>query len=89
MAGKPIVFTEHAELKFAVLTRHGLTIDRNAVIDTVERPERIDPGYRGRMIAQRILDENRVLRVVFEEDASELRVITFYPSRRARYANKL
>jgi len=42
-----------------------------------------------RKIAQKIIDERHVIRVVFEEYAEALKIITFYPARRKQYENKV
>ncbi len=67
MSDTPIQFSQHALDKFEVLERHGLKLDRAQVEATVRRPDRVVPGYAGRLIAQRLLDEDRVLRVVYEQ----------------------
>ncbi len=41
-------------------------------------------GYRGRKIAEKAMDAEHALRVVYEERPGELEVITFYPVRRKR-----
>ena len=80
-----IRFTDHALAKFEVLRRHGFALDPSVVEDTVRRPSRVLTGYHGRRIAQGPLDAERILRVVYEESASELTIVTFYPGKRTRY----
>lgn len=53
--------------------------------DVVDHPQRIVEGYKGRKIAQKELDLDHVLRVVYEEHADEIVIITFYPGRKERY----
>ena len=84
---KKIVFSGHAEMKFGVLERHGFVIERDLVISTIQNPEIVEEGYKGRKIAQRAIDELHVIRVVYQDFPEELRVITFYPGRRKRYEN--
>lgn len=84
---KAIIFTRHAEFKLLLLERHGFKISRKEVEETVKIPERVQTGYKGRKIAERILTKNHLLRVVFEEFAHELKVVTLYPARRDRYAD--
>jgi hypothetical protein len=48
-------------------------------------PDKIDVGYKERLIAQKGFDETRVLRVVYEELPDKKYVITVYPGRRSRY----
>ena len=86
---KNIVFSQHAEMKFEILEEHGFPVDKNLVISTMEKPQEIDRGYKGRKIAQKIIDERHVLRVVYEDLPDRLRVITFYPGRRERYEGKV
>jgi len=82
---KEILFSSHAEKKFAILKRHGFYISRDAVILALEEPDTVEHGYKDRKIAQKGLDESHVIRVVFEEQHDRLKVITFYPGRRMRY----
>ncbi|MBO8183274.1 MAG: DUF4258 domain-containing protein [Archaeoglobus sp.] len=60
-------------------------IKRRRVIKTLEEPDSVKIGRKGRLIAQRVLDEEHLLRVVYEEKDNEVVVITFYPARRERY----
>jgi hypothetical protein len=82
---KEIIFSSHAENKFAILRRHGFHISRDAILLALEGPDKVDHGYKERKIAQKVIDENHVIRVVFEEQHDKFRVITFYPGRRVRY----
>ena len=54
-----------------------------------ENPDIIEPGYKGRLIAQKEFDKKHVLRVVFEEKDEIRRIITFYPGNKKRYESKL
>lgn len=85
MTQKGIRFSQHALLKFEVLVAHGLSLEKELVMNTVLNPAMVSEGYRGRKIAQGPLDEGRVLRVVYEERGDEVIVVTFYPGRRQRY----
>jgi len=82
---KKIVYGSHAEEKFEILRRHGFVVSKRQVGETLRRPEKVEPGFRGRKIAQRRISEEHVLRVVYEEGRREIRVVTFYPGRRSRY----
>jgi hypothetical protein len=86
---KRIVFAGHAETKFAILKDHGFTVSRATVESAVRNPDKIVVGYRGRTIAQKVIDETHVIRVVFEESADMTRIVTFYPGRRKRYEDEL
>lgn len=80
-----IRFSLHATLKFSVLRGHGLDISERQVVRTVLQPANLSMGYAGRKVAQGPLDEERVLRVVYEETPEEIVIVTFYPGRRTRY----
>ncbi len=86
---KKIVYSGHAEMKFDVLRNHGFPISRDRVTDAVEDPELTQDGYRARKIAQKTLDDAHVIRVVFEDMPDEIRIITFYPGRKARYEDSI
>ena len=81
-----IRFSEHAKSKMEVLKRHGVKIDKKFIEQTVIEPEKLEPGYKDRMIAQKKLDEFHVLRVVYEKGTNnDILIITFYPGRSKRY----
>lgn len=79
-----IRFTRHAREKFEILARHNFLVTEAQEIDTLSSPDKVETE-RAPQIAQKILDETHVLRVVFREDGNDKIVITFYPSRRHRY----
>ncbi len=83
---KPIRFTVHALEKLELMREWGFVIDEEMVIEFLKHPQDIIHGYSGRFIAQSMLDENHVLRVVYEE-GEEILVVTLYPGRRQRYAH--
>jgi hypothetical protein len=80
-----IVFTRHAESKFDVLERHGFSVSRAQVVDTLLDPDAVFPAVKERRIAQKRISEHHVLRVVYREEGELLVVITFYPGRRKYY----
>ncbi len=86
---KAIFFTRHAELKLLLLSKHGFKVTKQEIRDLLRRPSRIRAGYGRRKIAERPITSDHILRVVFEELSSELKVITMYPGRRDRYESKL
>jgi len=63
----------------------GVPVDEEAVLKAATAPDNVKVGYGGRRVAEAPLDEERVLRVVFVEDADSVTVITIYPARRGRY----
>lgn len=56
---------------------------------TVEEPDSVKEGRRDRVIAQRAVDAEHLLRVIYEERGENIVIITFYPARRERYENLL
>ena len=82
---KPIRFTSHAEEKFAILLTHGCQVTRDQVVKTLQQPEKVHEGYKGRWIAQSSLSADHLLNVIFVETETEIIVVTFYPGRRERY----
>jgi hypothetical protein len=55
----------------------------------LQRPEKIEEGFRGRKVAQRRISEKHVLRVIYVEGQKEIAVVTFYPGRRSRYESSV
>jgi len=82
---KEIRFSDHAQLKLEVLASHEISIDRNFVIETVRSPDKLETGEVDKLIAQKRLAENLVLRVVYREFNAFILIITLYPGRRSRY----
>ena len=81
---KPIRFTAHALEKLALAHQSGFQIDENTVVDAIREPRDVFLGYSGRSIAQVVLDELHVLRVVYAEN-DEIVLVTLYPGRSHRY----
>jgi hypothetical protein len=48
-------------------------------------PDKLEIGEEDKLIAQKRLDENLVLRVVYRDFGSFILIITLYPGRRSRY----
>ena len=84
-----IHFTKHAREKFTILKQHGCLIPRTAVIQTVIDPDLIDHSRHPLKIAQRGFDKTRVLRVVYKEFGSDIKIITFYPGRSKKYGKTI
>ena len=72
-------------VKFEVLAAQGIRLDEQIVMEVVRNPVTVDQGYGSRLIAQAGLDDDKVLRVVYEQAEEEILVVTFYPGRRSRY----
>lgn len=82
-----IDFSPHSLVKIAILRSHGIDVSKEIVENVVLSPDRIDSGYKDRLIAQKGFDERRVLRVVYETLPDKIYVVTVYPGRRSRYEN--
>ena len=80
----PIHFTSHSLEKLSLTQRHGFDVDQETVRMVIHSPLEVTQGYSGRLIAHGILDEEHVLRVVYE-DGEIITVVTLYPGRRQRY----
>ena len=84
-----VVFTSHARQKILILRRHNCTISEEEVKKTIEGPDSVKEGRNNRMIAQRAIDEEHLLRVIYEKRRDDIVIVTFYPARRERYENQL
>ena len=84
-----VTFSKHAEWKFEVLGRHGIIIEKKTVEDAVTKPDLLQKGPKEIMIAQKVLDEEHLIRVIYVKKDNDIRVITFYPVRRERYEGKV
>ena len=82
---KEIRFSNHAQLKMEVLANHGVMIASSFVIETIRSPDKLEARDENKLIAQKRLDTNSVLRVVYREFSALIVIITIYPSRRSRY----
>ena len=89
MTIRDVTFTGHAEKKIGILRSHGVILDKETVKNTVINPDATFKSRKGRVIAQKRLDEKHVLRVIYEQEGERARVITFYPGRRSRYEIEL
>ncbi len=82
---KFIVFSLHAIEKIKILRKHNISVDKKFIENAVANPDKVESGYKERIIAQKMLDKNHVLRIVYEESEESLRIITMYPGRKKRY----
>jgi len=80
-----IVFSYHSLEKIKILKEHGFNIIKKDIISTIRNPDKILRGYKGRKIAQKIINDRYLLRVVFLEENNIKKIITIYPGRRDRY----
>jgi hypothetical protein len=81
---KEVRFSDHAQLKIEVLASHQIAIDPAVVIETVRSPDKLETGEADKRTAQKRLDEDLVLRVVYREFNAFILIITLYPGRRSR-----
>jgi len=82
---KKIVFSLHALNKIQILSSHNIFVNKDLITKIIKKPDRIENGYKNRLVAQGVLDDKHVLRIVFEESEEEIKIITMYPARRSRY----
>lgn len=80
-----IEFSKHSLQKIDILKSHGINLSTKTIEDIIKFPESIEKGYKERSIAQKGLDDKRILRVVYEIKPESIFVITVYPGRRSRY----
>ena len=85
MASKGIKFSEHSKLKIDILNKHGITVYEELVEKIIRQPSKIETGYKNRQVVQGNLDQEHVLRIIYEENLNEILVITLYPGRKDRY----
>lgn len=83
-----IVFTKHALDKFVVLQRHAFPVSKEQVLATMREPELIDQSRQPLLIAQKSIDLEHVLRVVYKQENEVKIIITFYPGRKNHYDKK-
>jgi hypothetical protein len=85
MAVKKINFSGHSILKIDILKKHGVIVNKELIEGIINRPSKTEVGYKNRKIAQGNLDAEHVLRIIYEESANEVLIITLYPGRKDRY----
>lgn len=59
-------------------------LSENLVKDALINPDEIVKGYKGSLIAHKLLNEH-ILRVVYMKIEDGLKVITVYPAKKERY----
>jgi hypothetical protein len=83
---KSINFSKHSLEKIKILRESGIMVGKEMVKKTIYSPEKLEKGYKGRIVAQSKMDEKHVLRVIYKEvNEDEILVITLYPGRKERY----
>jgi len=82
---KEIKFSRHSEEKINLLSSHELIITKQLVVDAVSNPDKIEEKGQDKKIAQKKLNQNLVIRVVYQEFTAFILIITVYPGRKKRY----
>ena len=80
-----IEYTTHAETKFKVLKRYGINYSKSQIEDVINNPEKVENTIKNRKIAQKGVNTDHLIRVIFVKEDEKIKVITFYPARRKRY----
>ena len=80
-----IFYTKHAKEKFDILGKQSFLITKQQVENTIKNYEYLEKEKFPVLIAQKSLDKEYVLRVVFKEEFRVLKIITFYPARKQKY----
>lgn len=83
---KEIRLSEHAIAKLQVLQELGISLTTEFIEEIIRSPDQLEIEEDDKRIAQKQLDDQRVLRVVYREFAAFILVITLYPGRKSRYA---
>jgi hypothetical protein len=47
MTLKSIVFSNHAEMEFGILEKHGFPISKDTALETIKSPDLTEEGYKG------------------------------------------
>ncbi|MBU0694701.1 MAG: hypothetical protein KKC11_08575 [Candidatus Omnitrophica bacterium] len=84
-----IVFSKHSLEKLEDSTSQKLDINRDTVENVLQNPEITDSCDYPLMMAIKEFKENLSLCVIYKFVNGKLKVITFFPSRRGRYENKI
>ena len=80
-----VFHTKHAEEKFDILKKYGVSISRQQVEAILRSPDHIDRSRYPLLTAQGTLDSIHVLRIVYRRESNVIIVITFYPGRISHY----
>jgi uncharacterized DUF497 family protein len=74
-----IYFSDHVLYKIELLKSHGIELSKEIIEDAIRMPDSIEKGYKGRLIAQKRMDKEHVIRVIYEERKEKIIIITAYP----------
>ena len=83
MIEKRVVVKAHARER---LEREKVyNVNEEVLIEIVRKPDEVASGKRNRYIGHKVLDENYILRVIYEEFEDEIQIVTFYRAKKKRY----
>ena len=82
-----IVFTKHAQKKFADLRKLGVVVTKRRIRAITQNPTHIAEDEYQKKIAIGRLDAYHILRIVYKIKDDIITVITFYPARTGRYTS--
>ncbi len=84
-----IVFTKHAIEKFPILTKLGWKLSKKDIERTIKNPAWKGISRFGQQTAMTLLDENHIIRVIYNIKDGIIKVITFHIARRGKYESTL
>ena len=84
-----IIYTKHAEEKFALLESFGWKFSKRKINDVIRNPDWVGKTKLGQKAAMSRLGEDYIIRVIYDIIADKTKVITFHPARRGRYEAKI
>lgn len=80
-----IVYTKHAQEKFAFLKDLGWVITKRKISSTIQNPRWRGVSRFGQGTAMSLLDQTHILRVIYNRENDTIIVVTFHPARRGTY----
>ena len=84
------VFTKHAvKDKLPTIQRFGWKIAKARIKKIVQQPKWKGASKHGQETAMDLVDENHILRVVFNRKDDIIKIITFHIARRGKYESTL
>ncbi len=84
-----LIFTKHSSEKFEILKQLGWKITREQVKTVVQKPRWVGKSRFGQKTAMNLVDDQHILRVIFDQENGRIKVITFHIARRGKYESTL
>ncbi len=75
-----IIISKHAKERMDTYN-----ITEKLVKGAIKDPDEVVEGYEGAIIANKLLNEEHILRVVYTKGRNKRKIITVYPARKKRY----